>query len=152
MTQQARTTRRCTLGKAERLCSFSLVDRLFQGGASRSLSAFPLRMGYMPADMPEGPSGALPPAQMMVSVPKRHFRHAVDRNRAKRQVREAYRLNKHLLYATVQQCMPRQQMLVAFIYLDSRHHTSEQIHARMANLLQRLAERIQRQAADSTHP
>ena len=35
---------------------------------------------------------------MAVSVPKRLFRKAVDRNLLKRRTREAYRLNKQLLY------------------------------------------------------
>ena len=46
------------------------------------------------------PIGTLPegvPAQVLIATSKRKFHHAVDRNRVKRQLREAYRHNKHLL-------------------------------------------------------
>ena len=53
----------------------------------------------------------------MVSVPKRCLKHAVDRNRVKRQVREAYRTNKHLL-----QPKEGQALLIAFIWMDNQLH------------------------------
>ena len=79
-----------TLGKEERINSRLLIEKLFGGGGSRAMSAFPIRMVYMFGD-----DNSLPPAAMMVSVSKRRFKHAVDRNRVKRQIREAYRKNKH---------------------------------------------------------
>lgn len=50
----------------------------------------------MPVDGPTTPDGSdgTPRCQLMVVVPKRHVKHAVDRNRIKRLVRECYRLNK----------------------------------------------------------
>ena len=45
-----------------------------------------------------GQSGELPPVSILISVPKKRFRHAVDRNRMKRLVREAYRTQKHVLW------------------------------------------------------
>ena len=83
-------TRRATLSKAERLHSKKLIDDLFGGGHSKAMSAFPIRLVFMPA--PEGES-----SQMLISVPKRYFHRANKRNRVKRQLREAYRLNKHLI-------------------------------------------------------
>lgn len=130
---------RHTLAKAERLCSVTLIDRLFKGEGSRAVSAFPLRMVYRAIPRP---TPTAPPAQMLVSVPKKHFHHAVDRNRAKRQVREAYRLHKHTLYNAIEAQLPGQQLLVAFIYIDGRHHTTAHIDAKMSSLLQRLAERL----------
>lgn len=76
-----------TLAKAERICSKKLTDRLFNGSSGRSLSAFPLRMVYTVVSREEDAPAAL----MLVSVPKRHFKRAVKRNRVKRQVREAFR-------------------------------------------------------------
>ena len=72
---------------------------------------------------------------MLVSVPKRHFKHAVDRNRAKRQVREAYRLHSHKL-ATV---VPKGHCLaVAFLWQANEHFSSAHITKCMKNLLARI--------------
>ena len=82
--------------KAQRLCSRKLAEQLFASG-NRTLSAFPLRVVFMAAPWP-GSTDTKPSAmtegacQVMMSVSKRMFKHAVDRNRAKRQMREAWRL------------------------------------------------------------
>ena len=77
-----------TLPKSERLCSQKALQKLF-GGERRSVSVYPIRAVY--ADSEE------PGIRIMVSVGKRHFKRAVKRNRVKRQLREAYRLNKQIL-------------------------------------------------------
>jgi len=122
-----------TLGRNERLKSKLLIDRLFNGGGSHAMSAFPLRMVYLPVEQDEGQATA----RIMISVPKRCFKHAVDRNRVKRQVREAYRHNKHLL-----QTKDGQGMLLAFIWLDATLHDSATVDRKMKNLLTRLSERL----------
>lgn len=78
------------LRKAERL-SGGAVDRVFDG-CSRAF-ADPLRAFYKIADAAEG----VPPVRVMVSAPKKLFKRAVRRNRLKRLMREAYRLNKTTL-------------------------------------------------------
>ena len=80
------------LTKSERLNSQLVIDKLFAGG-NASMAAFPLRIVYMQMEKDEHP-----PVSILVSVPKKRFRQAVDRNRMKRLVREAYRLNKHILW------------------------------------------------------
>ena len=77
-----------TLPKEERLCSRKALEELF-GGGHQSVSAFPIRAVYMPNEV-----GVV---RVMVSVSKRYFKRAVKRNRIKRQLREAYRLQKELL-------------------------------------------------------
>ena len=68
--------------------------------------------------------------KVLVSVSKRHFKHAVDRNRAKRQMREAYRLNKQILST------PEGLALhLAFIWLSDMPLPSEQVHKKMKALL-----------------
>ena len=122
-----------TLGRNERLKSKLLVDRLFNGGGSHALSAFPLRMVYLPVAREEGQAAA----RILISVPKRCFKHAVDRNRVKRQVREAYRRNKHLL-----QPKDGQSVLLAFIWIDPKLYDSATVHHKVKNLLIRLSERL----------
>lgn len=82
--------------KTERLKSRKLIKALFSRG--KSFGMYPLRLVYMPVVDP-----ALPvPVQFTVSVPKRKFRRAVQRNRLRRQVREAWRLHKHELYEALE--------------------------------------------------
>ena len=121
-----------TLPWSERLRGKKTTDALFNGSGGRALTAFPLRMVYMNVARADGE----PAAQMLVSVAKRRLRHAVDRNRVKRQVREAYRLNKDKLHIS-----GTDKALIAFIYLDDKLHDSRYIAARVARLLQRLGER-----------
>src|SRR3712207_2547596 len=81
-----------TLSKEERIYSLSLIDDLFKGGKSRSMTVFPLRAIYKSWDDDATDAGfqaATLCPKMLISVPKKHFHHAVDRNRVKRQVREA---------------------------------------------------------------
>ena len=74
---------RATFSKRERLVSQRLIEMLFGQSANKSLAAFPLRVVYHLRKRQEGDE----PVQMLVSVPKKRFHHAVDRNRVKRQVR-----------------------------------------------------------------
>lgn len=75
--------------KEERLSSKKIIQELFDNGSSFYL--YPFKVVYTLQ-----PDKSLP-NQVLFSVPKRNFKKAVDRNRIKRQLREAYRLNKSLL-------------------------------------------------------
>ena len=126
---------RATFSKRERLVSQRLIDLLFGQSASRSLAAFPLRVVYCLRHREAGSE----PVQLLISVPKKRFHHAVDRNRVKRQVREAYRHRKQTLY----DAMPvDQSLLVAFVWLSDRHLPTADVAARVENLLERLVNRI----------
>ncbi len=129
-----------TFGKEERACSKKLIERLFGGGANRAMTAFPIRLVYM--RMVEGEGGAAP-VQVLISVPKRQLKRAVKRNRAKRQIREAFRKNKSLLYGALAESGER--LAMAFIWIDDRLHPSETVERKVANLLQRLSEKVSRQ-------
>ncbi len=123
-----------TFPKAEHLCLKREIEALFSAG-SASMTAFPLRLTFRPAERP----AQEPRVKVMMSVSKRHFKHAVDRNRAKRQMREAYRLQKH----TVLQNLPEGTAYnAAFIWLSSTPQPSQLVHKRMGSLLHRMAERI----------
>ncbi|MDX8552357.1 ribonuclease P protein component [Tenacibaculum sp. 1B UA] len=85
---------RFTLGKEERLKSKKLIGRLYEEG--KVIKVFPLRMVYIQTE-----HTSKFPAQVGVSVPKRNFKKAVDRNRIKRLLRETYRKEKYTIYETV---------------------------------------------------
>ena len=82
-----------TFRKKERIVSNLLIETLFEKGNSQSLAAYPLRAVFLKKERQQGHA----PVQILISVPKKRFKHAVDRNRVKRQIREAYRLHKQLL-------------------------------------------------------
>ena len=123
-----------TLCKAERLYRRKLIERLFGGGQSRSMSAFPLRVVYISLSLSSENTELPSSAQMLVSVPKRCFRRAVKRNRVKRQVREAYRRHKSLLEG--------QPVIMAFIWLDAKLYPSSLVEERVAGLIMRVKEKI----------
>ena len=79
--------------------------------------------------------------QVLVSVPKKHFKRAVKRNRVKRQVREAYRKHKSFVTLRVNEQTDK-HLLIAFIWLSNELMDSVTIEQRVCNLLQRIGERI----------
>ena len=81
-----------TLSKSERLCSDTLIKKLFEKG-NRSLSRFPFRFTWLETDHPGEAS-----VQVLFLVLKRNFPNSVNRNKIKRYLRELYRLNKPALY------------------------------------------------------
>ena len=122
-----------TLHKTERLDKKKVIDKMFSGGA-RSFSVLPLRVVYLPVEELEAP------VSILVSVSKRRFKRAVKRNRVKRQIREAYRKNKHGLLQALQG--KEQQLAVAFIYLSDRLTDSMEIEERMKIALARITEKV----------
>jgi ribonuclease P protein component len=79
-----------TYPKHEKLKSQKQLDLLFAEG--KSVSKFPLRLVYVPVELENEEK-----IKFGVSVSKKHFKKAVDRNYYKRLLRECYRLNKALL-------------------------------------------------------
>lgn len=126
-----------TLSKEERLHGVRLTSRLFSGCETHSMTVFPLRAVWLL--IPRQPREV--PAKMMVSISKRHFKHAIDRNRAKRQVREAYRKHKQLLWEAMREKEDK-TLLVAFIWQGDKPLSSAYVEEKATRLLQKLSERI----------
>lgn len=124
-----------TFSKRERMTSNLLIEALFENGRSHSASAFPLRAVFQMVDRPQ--DGC--PAQILISVPKKRFKHAVDRNRVKRQIREAYRHHKQTLWS---QLDDDKQLLIGFIWLSNSHFPSATVEKRVVGLLQRISDKI----------
>lgn len=130
--------RHYTFDKTERLCSKKLIERLFAGG-NKSFPAFPLRVVYMTLE----PEENIADASLLISVPKKRFKHAVKRNRVKRQIREAYRHNKYILLDTLHALEKPRKMALSFIWLDNKLHPTEEIEHKVKKLLYHIAEEIQ---------
>ena len=109
--------------KAEHLCLKRHIDALFTRPDGHA-TAWPLRLVWQHTD-----EGA---CQMLVSVAKRHLHHAVDRNRAKRQVREHYRLNKSLLHEDGGQ---PEGLHLAFIWMADKPVESLRVEQSVIRLL-----------------
>lgn len=105
---------------------------MFAGG-SRSFSVFPLRVVYLPVEELEAD------ASILISVSKRRFKRAVKRNRVKRQIREAYRVNKHELLNALAEKKCR--LVIAFIYLSDQLTESSVIEERVKIALARIVEK-----------
>lgn len=124
---------RFTLSKEERICSKKLINELFTGNG-RSMTAFPLRAVFMKRTVGDDQ----PRAAMLVSVPKRYFKHAVDRNRVKRQVREAFRRNKSIITQNLTD--DHKAVAMAFVWLTDEKFPSSEVENRMVRLLTRISE------------
>ena len=117
-----------TYPKSERLKSKTTIDLLFSAG--KSVSKYPLRLVYVPVDLPEEE-----PIKMGVSVSKKYFKKAVDRNYFKRVLRETYRLNKQLLFASGEQ-----RYAFMFFYQTSDRLPYAEIEEKTKQLFQKFAE------------
>lgn len=124
---------RNTFKKEERLKSKKELEILFTKG--ESFSEFPVRTVYIRLD-----KESKYPAQVAFSVSKRKFKNAPDRNRIKRQLREAYRKNKHLLYGELEE--QNIKVAILFIYLPRFKASSQQIEDKIIVSLQRLCQEV----------
>ena len=130
-----------TFTKAERICSKLLIDKLFAGG-NASMAAFPLRAVYMFISPEEEKPTDVAPVSVLISVPKRKLRLAVERNRMKRQVREAYRRNKQSLYALME--AEHLQLAIAFICITDKPSDSKQVTYAVKKVLRRIEESVRK--------
>jgi len=116
--------------KEERLSGKRLIDSLFREGSS--FVVYPYRVVFLRTDAFSGDF----PAQVLVSVPKRRFKRAVDRNLLKRRMREGYRLQKTELYAFLR--THSLQLLIAFQYVGKEKLPFAYLHARMELALSKM--------------
>jgi len=96
--------------QSERLCLQKEIDQLFNAG--QSILYYTLRVIYLPFNAITATDSAI---SMMVSVPKKHIKHAVNRNCIKRLIRESFRLNKNEISALFKQ--NGKHLNIAYIYI-----------------------------------
>jgi ribonuclease P protein component len=117
----------------ERLKSRKVIARIFQH-RDNSIGVYPLRVKWTRMEEPDGQS----PVLFSVTAPKRPFPHAVDRNRVRRQVRECWRLQKHLLYTTLKARQPDAQWALMCIFVAKEHVSTMVIEQAMKRLIRKL--------------
>lgn len=111
--------------KQEKLKSKNTIDLLFSEG--KSVSKYPLRLVYV-----ENPSEE-DVLKFGVSVSKKYFKKAVDRNYFKRVLRECYRLNKHLLLENIEK-----KYAIMFFYQTKDRLSYQEINHKTVLLFEKL--------------
>lgn len=115
--------KRFSFPKREKLTGKKKIEGLFKEGSSFYLKSFQVRF-LLSADVDQ-------PHQILISVPKKNFKRAVDRNLIKRRIREAYRLNKGLIH----EFKPH---YIGFVYISKEILTFPEIQDQLIKVLDRL--------------
>lgn len=124
---------RNTFSKKEHLFGETTVDLLYEKGLS--LFLYPYRLMFRLVDDEEVP------VRCLVSASKKRFKHAVDRNHLKRQMREAYRLNKHSLFSFLEK--NGQHLHLAIHFVGDKIESSAFMQKKMIQLLSKLEKQLQ---------
>ncbi|MCK8481735.1 ribonuclease P protein component [Psychroserpens algicola] len=117
--------------KKEKLKSQKLIEQLFSEG--KSVSAYPLRMVYLKTEFED----TTVTFQTGVSVSKRNFKKAVDRNRIKRLLRESYRLNKSAYFNNI---LSSYALMILYIGKDGTDFDS--VDKKMKELLHTFSKKV----------
>lgn len=123
-----------TFAKKERLYEKKLIDSLFKNG--KSFFVFPFKVFYLSVE-----TTVYSASKVLISVPKRNFKKAVDRNRIKRLIREAYRRNKDLLSPLTNEQGCGQSLIIGLIYTAKAEMDYGDVEKKIILILQQLLEK-----------
>lgn len=128
--------------REEKLKSWTAIGRMFKEG--QSFGMYPLRFVWLPMEAADSEF----PVQFTVSVPKKKFKKAVDRNRLRRQIRETYRLHKHTLYRQLGDTPKIYALMVIYVAKDAVEYS--EIDNNMNRGLRKLAKILREQPPQPT--
>lgn len=123
--------------KEERICNETEITRLFEKG--ESFISYPIRVVWI-----ENNEETTKIVKVLISVSKKKLRHAVDRNRVKRLVREAYRLNKTAFRNAIAET--GKSLSLCFIWLPSDTIDFKKVKRKMTEALVRISQKISNQS------
>ncbi len=126
-----------TYGKEQRLKSRKTIGLLFQSG--KKVFKFPLKLHYIKLPLDEVEDQSKYNIKCAVSVSKRKFKRAVDRNKLKRLIREAYRQQLPLI---INEAELKTQVAIMFVYISDEILTFEKIQRTIQVQLKELAKII----------
>jgi len=116
------------MGRDRSLKRRVVMDRVFAEGST--WKGYPI-IGRFAKVQPDGPA----PSRVAFTVSKRRFKRAVDRNRIKRLMREAWRHHRHLLE---KDGVPGVQWAVVLIFVGSDLPTAQEVERGMVKMLNRM--------------
>ncbi|MDE6695730.1 MAG: ribonuclease P protein component [Muribaculaceae bacterium] len=138
---------RLTLRKSAKLRHRTLVQDLFQKG--KSVYSGPLRVTFHTLSNEELEHSfrvripdLMGPVQMMITVPKKKRRHAVDRVLMRRRIREAFRLQWHHLKKRVQEDPTIRTLSLAIVYMDTENAEMDSIMIAMDSVLHKVIKKL----------
>lgn len=133
-----------TLPKKERLCSKTLIDRLF---SDRSLvkKSWPIKVVYHVGERKDEQDTQV---EILVSVSKRHFKRAVKRNLVKRQLREAYRHHKDIILDALVE-MPKAKLTLAFLWMEDKIYDTSFVEGKMVEVMKKVAQSVAPKSKES---
>ena len=143
------------LPKSARLHHRSLQERLFNEGSK--LHEFPIKMIWnsltheqLTTNFRDRVPDLIGPVQVLVSVPKKKRRKAVDRVLMRRRIREAFRINRALLLETIGKLPEIRTVSIGLIYMKEANASYSKIEEKLKVLISRLsAKLIETQGADT---
>lgn len=121
-------------GKEEKLKSKKLIEALFI--ERQSVAKYPLRLAFKKLET-EDVNLKKSELQVTVSVSKKHFKKAVDRNYFKRVLRENYRLNKHLILDKISG-----KYALMLLYQTKDRLTYEEINEKTIQLFEKFVAKV----------